>query len=527
MENLQQKIQILIKLYQSSNFIKCETETKNLIKLNPKVAFLYNLLGLCLNALNKVDDSEAAYNKGLEIDPSFAMIYNNLGIIYYNRSKKNTKFQTNIKKAEELYKKCLKLNPKIPEANTNLGNLYNSINKNDEAIKYHKLAISADPKYYFSFLNLAHVYISIGNFTEGKNCLNKAIEQNPNFTLAHRELSRITKYSKDDKHLEKLQELFKNTDIKDSDNKMNLSFALGKAYEDIKNFDESFKYYETANLINRTKINFSLSEENGYFNEIKKTYNKDIFNKYKNHGKENASPIFIVGMPRSGTTLVEQILSSHSKVYGAEEILLIPELIDKYFSQDKLNLFLQGIFDFEKSNFKKMGEEYTLLLKEISNNSERTTDKFPANFLYIGLIKLILPESKIIHCQRDPRDNIFSIYKNYFVGNRITFGCDLNEAVEYYNMYFDLMKFWNNVLPNFILNLKYEDLVEDTENEVKKLLNFCDLNWEDNCLKFYNSKRPIRTASDTQVRSKIYKTSINLWKNYEKFLNKYYKKIRV
>ena len=170
---------------------------------------------------------------------------------------------------------------------------------------------------------------------------------------------------------------------------------------------------------------------------------------------------------------------------------------------------------------------YTLLLKEISNNSERTTDKFPANFLYIGLIKLILPESKIIHCQRDPRDNIFSIYKNYFVGNRITFGCDLNEAVEYYNMYFDLMKFWNNVLPNFILNLKYEDLVEDTENEVKKLLNFCDLNWEDNCLKFYNSKRPIRTASDTQVRSKIYKTSINLWKNYEKFLNKYYKKIRV
>ena len=174
-----------------------------------------------------------------------------------------------------------------------------------------------------------------------------------------------------------------------------------------------------------------------------------------------------------------------------------------------------------------MGEEYISLTKDISNNSERTTDKFPANFLYIGLIKLILPKSKIIHCQRNPKDNIFSIYKNYFPGNRITFGCDLNEAVQYYNMYFDLMKFWNNILPNFILNLKYEDLVNNTEDQVKKLLSFCELNWEDKCLKFYETKRSIRTASDTQVRNKIYKTSIDLWKNYEKFLNKYYIKLRI
>ena len=527
MEILKQKIHDVVKLFQSGEIIKTEKETRELIKENPKISFLYNLLGLSLNAQNRSEEAMKVYNLGLKIDPKNAMIYNNLALIYYNKSQKSTKFKTNIKKAEELYKKCLELNPKIPEANTNLGNLYNSIDKNDEAIKYHKLAISADPKYFFSFLNLAHVYISIGNFTEGKNYLKQAIEQNPNFILAHRELSRITKYSKNNTHLKKLQELYENTDIKDSDNKMNLSFALGKAYEDIENFDESFKFYETGNLINRTKINFSIEEENNYFNEIKKTYNQKLFNKYKNFGEENRSPIFIVGMPRSGTTLVEQILSSHSKVYGAEEIFLIPELIDKYFSRDKLNFFLQGIFNFDESNFKKMGEEYISLTKDISNNSERTTDKFPANFLYIGLIKLILPKSKIIHCQRNPKDNIFSIYKNYFPGNRITFGCDLNEAVQYYNMYFDLMKFWNNILPNFILNLKYEDLVNNTDDQVKKLLNFCDLNWEDKCLKFYDTKRPIRTASDTQVRNKIYKTSIDLWKNYEKFLNKYYIKLRV
>ena len=265
MEILKQKIHEVVKLFQSGEIIKTEKETRELIKENPKISFLYNLLGLSLNAQNRSDEAMKVYNLGIKIDPKNAMIYNNLALIYYNKSQKSTKFKTNIKKAEELYKKCLELNPKIPEANTNLGNLYNSIDKNDEAIKYHKLAISADPKYFFSFLNLAHVYISIGNFTEGKNYLNQAIAQNPNFILAHRELSRITKYSKNNTHFKKLKELYENTDIKDSDNKMNLSFALGKAYEDIENFDESFKFYETGNLINRTKINFSIEEENNYF----------------------------------------------------------------------------------------------------------------------------------------------------------------------------------------------------------------------------------------------------------------------
>ena len=525
MEELKQKIHAAVKLYQSGDFVECEKEAKNLIQLNPRVAFLHNLLGLTLNAQNRIDESIASYNKGLIIDPSYAMIYNNLALIYYHRSQKSINFETNIKKAEELYKKCIELNPKIPEAKTNLGNLYNSIDKNDEAIKYHKLAISADPKYIYSYLNIGHVYIAIGNFTEARKYLSEAIEQNPTFSIAHREISRIIKYTKDNEHLRQLKDLYENTDIKDEVNKMNLSFALGKAYEDTGNFSESFAYYKTANLINRTKINFSLKEEKNYFEEIKKTYDINIFNKYKNYATKTSSPIFIVGMPRSGTTLVEQILASHSKVFGAEEVFFIPKLIDKYFKEDKLNFFLQGVFDFDVSNFKNMGEEYISLMKSISKNSERTTDKFPANFLYIGLIKLILPLSKIIHCQRDPKDNIFSIYKNHFPGNRITFACDLNEAVEYYNLYSDLMKFWDIVLPDFVYNIKYEDLINNTEKEVIKLLKFCDLKWENNCLKFYNTKRSIKTASDTQVRNKIYNTSINSWKKYEAFLNSYYDKL--
>ena len=165
-------------------------------------------------------------------------------------------------------------------------------------------------------------------------------------------------------------------------------------------------------------------------------------------------------------------------------------------------------------------------MKSISQNSEKTTDKFPANFLNIGLIKLILPKSKIVHCCRDPKDNIFSIFKNYFTGNKIPYASDLAEIVEYYNLYADLMNFWNKLIPNFILNLKYENLINDTEKEVKILLNYCDLSWENNCLEFHKNKRPIKTASDTQVRNKIYNSSINKWKKYERFLEKYYVKLK-
>ena len=172
-----------------------------------------------------------------------------------------------------------------------------------------------------------------------------------------------------------------------------------------------------------------------------------------------------------------------------------------------------------------MGKSYINDLKKISNNSRKITDKLPINFKWIGLIKLILPNSKIIHCFRNPRDNCFSIYKNYFTGKKLNFAYDLNNIVQFYLLYNDLMKYWHKNLTNFIYDIKYEDLIESPDKEIKKLLKFCKLPWNDSCLKFYNNMRPIKTASDIQVRSKIYKSSINSWKNHEKDLVKYFKKL--
>ena len=164
-------------------------------------------------------------------------------------------------------------------------------------------------------------------------------------------------------------------------------------------------------------------------------------------------------------------------------------------------------------------------MKEYSDNSERTTDKFPKNFMSIGFIKLILPNARIIHCDRNTNDTILSIFKNYFTSGKITFAYDLKDIVGYYNLYNNLMKYWNEVFPDFIFNIKYEKLISNTEAEVKKLLNFCKLDWEKSCLEFYKNKRAIKTASDIQARSKIYKTSIESWKNYERYLKNYLVKI--
>lgn len=525
MENLKQKIQEAVNLYKSGNLENSKKITLNLIKSNPKVPFLYNLLGLILTAQNNTDEAITSYNKALSLDPNYAMIYNNLGTIYYNRSSIDEKYESNIKKAEELYKKSISLNPKLTEANTNLGNLYSSIGKNEESIKYHKMAIESDSKYYFAYLNIANVYVSLGNFNEAKKYLNEAIQQNPNFSFAHRLISRITKYTNDSSHLVELKNLYKKTN--DDVNKINFAFALGKAHEDIEDFEKSFFYYESGNVIRRKKINFSFEKEKNYFDEIKATYNKEIFEKFKNNNSQDQSAIFIIGMPRSGTTLVEQIISSHSEVFGADEVIFIPKLIDKYFDQKTINLFLQGVFDFKPTLLKKMGDEYIAKMKKLSGNSKRFTDKLPVNFLNVGLINLILPKSKIIHCYRNPKDNIFSIFKNHFPGNKITFDSDLTETVQYYNLYFELMNFWKKLLPNFIFDVKYENLINNTEDEIKKLLKYCDLKWEINCIDFYKNKRPIKTASDTQVRKKIYTSSIDTWKKYEKFLNKYYEKLSV
>ena len=514
MENLEKKIQRAVDAFKSGRILEAKNLTKKLIKSNPKIVFLYNLLGLIFAKQNKSNQAIEYYEKGIKIDPNFSIIYNNLGTIY--KSKKD------YQKSEDYYKKSIDLDNKIAEPQNNLGNLYFTLGKYKDAIVCYKNAININPKFFVSHYNIGTTYINIGEVENAKKHLNEAVNLYPHFYMAHRVLSTITKYSKNNNHFYLLKKLYENSKI-DNSQKTELAFALGKASEDIKDFKNAFQYYYKGNYLRRKEVTFSINNEKENFDNIKKVFNKNLFVKFKLIENLDSTPIFILGMPRSGTTLVEQILSNHPRVFGGDELDFLTVMVEKYFENRSAGLFLENIINIDKEDLKKIGQKYISELKKISGNSERVTDKLPINFKWVGLIKIILPNSRVIHCVRNSKDNCLSIFKNYFINPKLNFAYNLEEICGFYNLYSDLMTYWKNTLPKFVFDIKYEKIIDNPEHEIRNLLKICNLSWDDNCLKFYNNKRPIKTVSNVQVRKKIYKSSIDSWKNYAEYLRKIFK----
>ena len=517
MENLKKKIQEVINLYQSQKFILAEQKAKIILKKNPKIAFLYNLLGLILAGQSKYNDAIKYYQKGIKIEPNNAMIYNNLGAVF--------KAIKNYTLAENYYNKSIELDSKIPETQNNIGNLYIEINKFDDAINSYKKAININSKFYIAYYNLGILHKSLGNIKESKKYFKETIEKKPDFYSAHRVFSQVNNYLNDENHIKIMEDIYSKKNINES-GKISLSFGLGKAFDETRKYEKAVKYYNEGNKLRKNSIKFEIIDEKKEFDNIKRLFNKTFLKNLLNNKNEKISPIFILGMPRSGTSLVEQIISSHSKVHGGGELNYFNELIKFYFYKN--DVFNPNMKDSDIIRiFNNINKKYIDKLSEISKEKFVITDKLPINFKWIGFIKLIFPKSKVIHCIRNPKDTCLSIYKNYFTNNELNYAYNFTELVSFYNLYKDLMKFWNFNIPNFIYNIEYENLVNKPDDEIQKLIKNCSLNWEDSCLEFYKNRRIVKTASDTQVRSKIYKKSIHSWKNYEQYFKKDFDKLIV
>ena len=313
-------------------------------------------------------------------------------------------------------------------------------------------------------------------------------------------------------------EKIKQNDL-NSTQKTDLSFALAKAYEDLNEIKSSFEYLEIGNSLKRSATNYDYNFEKKKFRDIKTIFKKLDLNNIKKQNSEGKKIIFIVGMPRSGTTLVEQIISSHSEVYGSGELPYLSKIIkdnfmdNKTLSIKKINNTLNDV-----NKFSKVSKKYFSYLENYKISLNYITDKAPLNFIWIGFIKIFFPGAKIIHCKRDPKDNCVSLYKNIFDGS-LDFCYTQKELGDYYNLYSELMEFWKNSIPNFFLDIQYESLVNDVENETKKILNFCNLEWEKDCLNFSKNKTPIKTASVGQARNKIYSTSVKSSTKFELYLD--------
>jgi len=516
LEKIKKEIGLVVQLYRSKKLLKAEKASKKLVKEHPNIGFVHNLLGLIIFEQKKFSESIKYFNEGIKAEPKNAIIYNNLGNAY--------KSLEIYDKAEHFYLKSIDLNDKIIEPLNNLGNLYLFLNKYDEAINCFSKAISINPKSFLTYYNLGITYKNLGDFLKSKKNLNESIKLNPFLFQAHRALSQITKYTLSDKHFASLRDIYDRSDIPEHQ-KTELAFALGKAYEDINDYTQSFNFYSIGNHLRRKEFNFNIKNEIIEFKNIKKYFNQNFFSCNQISGNSDSTPIFILGMPRSGTTLVEQIISSHPDVYGGDELTFLPDLVKKYFFNKNNILDFKNLSETHSNVTKKIAKEYIYSLKNLSIKSKKITDKMPINFKWIGLIKILLPKSIIIHCVRNSRDTCFSIYKNYFTNKNLNYAYNLKEITLFYNLYKDLMNYWKKVIPNFIFDIDYEELTTTPDHEIKKLISASGLDWNVNCLKYYNNKRAIRTASDTQARNKIYKTSVNSWKYYKKFLEKPFNKL--
>lgn len=472
---------------------------QNSIKYSPNDPEAYFNYALSLSMTGNLIEACRLYQKAISINPNYIEALNNYGIIL-NQLKKFTS-------AKKVLLKSVSITPSYLNY-INLGNSFKGLGEVNEAIISYKKAISYNDKSYNAYFNLALVYTSMGKIDESIKFFEKTISIKPNYTEAHRLLSLLKKYKINDPHLDKLNFLYQDKNLNLLE-KSHISFALAKYYEDTGNFERSFNFYVEGNGSRKKVLNYNIQNDAKVFDQIKITY--DSYKHLKLYEEVDTSPIFVLGLPRSGTTLIEQILSSHTKIYGAGELPFIGNFG---------HLIATNSHNSNLENLKNFKVNYTHRLREISNNYKYITDKMPNNFLYIGLINTVFPKSKIIHVFRNKAATCWSIYKHYFTSNNLGYCYDLKDIVDYYRLYEDLMKFWSKEInENIILNLDYDRLTNNQHDEIKRLIKFLDLEWEDNCLKPELNKRIIDTASQLQIRKGIYQNSSSEWMKYKPFLN--------
>ncbi len=472
------------------------------IALKPSYAEAHNNLGNVLRAMGEQENAVASYRRAIKINPNFYAAYSGLGMAYANLRQWD--------EAVVCFHKVAQDDPKNAEAQNNLGNALKAKGLIEEAIECYKKAVTSNPSYAEAHKNLGVAFEHSGRLGEAVERYRKAIDVRPGYGEAYRHLSSAIRHSVYDDEIQSMEQLYADAAIQE-EQRMHLCFALGKAYEDLEEYDKSFDFIAEANRIKRATYNYSTSQTEELFKHIKNRFSTDFVSDCQDMGVDDATPIFILGMPRSGTTLVEQIVASHPRVFGAGELGYMGEMANALCPQGEV--FPTLPLDLDATSLHRFGADYVKKMREHSAEATYITDKMPHNFLYIGLIRIALPKAKIIHCIRSPIDTCLSIYKNYFADAH-RYAYDLKELGEYYTLYVDLMRHWQQIFPGFIYDVCYEELIADQEGQTRSLLEYCGLPWDEACLSFYRAERSVQTASSCQVRQPIYSRSVRLSERY-------------
>jgi len=507
LKKLENKIKIISNKFRIGKFNEVIQDSILLIKKFSNQPILYNILSLAYQQEGEYDKSIDLLTDALKKSPKNISFLNNLGLSYYNKK--------NLPEAEYYFKRALEINPNYVNALNNLGNLKNNLDLVDEAMSFYKKSIKLNDNIMETHFNLASLYQNSGDFEKSLYHFKKTIKINPKFTKADLSIAMLTKYQSKNEHFLNMQNKLTNEKLNDRE-KLELYFALGKAYDDLKDYKNSFFNIDCANSLKKKITKYNIENDIKLFNNIKNFFSKISLNQLNPNKKKI---IFILGMPRSGTSLVEQIISNHKNVYGGGEIYILAQAFfeklknnNQLIENNKISKnFYDGLIDIQK--------EYIEKISVIDNSQKVFTDKAPLNFRWIGFILSLFPNSKIIHCKRNKLDNCWSLYKNNFDAG-LNFSNSLEDIGFFHNLYEDLMLFWNNKFKDKIYNLSYEDLINNSDTQIKLLIKFCGLDWDRNCLEFHKNTKTIKTVSFAQARKPIYKSSVNSSNKYLEYLNK-------
>lgn len=504
-EQILKTLQNGIDLQRSGKLKEAEYYYQLVLRDHPKQADALNLMGV-LAADGKMFEVSAEFlERAVKSRPKDPVILNNLANAYI--------MIDTPKLAIPLLKKALRLSSEYYEASLNLARAYRAMGMATQSLAAYEQVLSKKPENIAARIGMAEALVDAGKPDEAVGIFRDIIEEKPRSPMAYFGLSSAKKFKRSDPEPDNIEALLQDASL-DDESLEYLHYSAGKMYHDMARYDEAFRHFASAKELVNSR--FDLARFRNEVDDLIDLFDRPFFDNRKGVGCPDERPVFIVGMPRSGTTLTEQIIASHPNVHGAGELSNIHQL-----SKQVMPLLFgerqPETRQLRPGDFLAFAKQYLDEIGAAGNAFVRVTDKMPHNFRHLGLIALLFPNAKIIHCLRDPMDNCVSCFTNKF-NQAHGYNTSLRTLGLYYREYRRLMEHWSTVLPIEILTVHYEQTIADQENASRKMIDYLNLPWDEACLDFHHTSRDVSTLSRWQVRQPIYKSSIGRWRNFEEHL---------
>ena len=492
----------------AGEFGKAENIYREILRKDPTNVNATRLLGTVASELGKPKLAARMLRNAVKMQPEFFGAWIDLSRALMELDE--------LQECHEVLQTAIGLRPDLPQPHMLLGNLLTKCGRFEEAVEAYKIALQKQPENGGSLAGLGHALKTIGRQDEAVKTYRDCIKTFPAFGEAYWSLANLKTFNFSDDEIATMERYVDDETLL-AETRVNFNYSLGKAYEDRGKYDQAFDRYDRGSKLRRPAESYDPVQTETVNDQIIEAITPELLAANQGNGDPDPGPIFIVGLPRSGSTLIEQILASHSQVDGTHELPELPKVIKTINQQrsggDGYPMSLKHYGD----ELAALGQQYVESTSRYRAGSPYFTDKMPNNFASIGLIALILPNAKIVNARRHPLDSCMGSYKQLFYKGQ-SFTYDLVELGEYYLEYQRMMNYWHEILPGKIIDIHYEEMVSDQENQTRRLIAHCELPWEDACLRFYESDRAVVTASSEQVRQPIYAGSVNSWRRFESHL---------